>query len=131
MTTSVLADYIVSHQIVAKVVTYFFVLITSFEEFRNVTCNINTNYTWVILKYKNILHVKLKNVLKRKHKVIIPRLTKVYEKSVGWCAKIQDQVRSWVHRRLVDGCLKSFHLSSSSYEMNVTDVPREQFFFLE
>lgn len=40
MTTSVLADYIVSHQMVAKVVTYFLVLIISFEEFGNATCNI-------------------------------------------------------------------------------------------
>jgi len=55
MTTSALADYIVSHQMVAKVVTYFLVLITPLEEFGNVTCNINTNYTWIFLKYKNIL----------------------------------------------------------------------------
>lgn len=128
MTTSVLADYIVSHQIVAKVVTYFLVLITSFEEFRNVTCNINTNFTWIILKYKNILYVKLKNRLKRKHKGITPRPRKVSEKSLGRCAKIQDQVSGWVHCRLVGGCLKSFHLSSSSYEINITAISREQVF---
>lgn len=43
MTTTVLADYIVSHQMVAKVVTYFLVLVILFEEFGNVTYNINTN----------------------------------------------------------------------------------------
>lgn len=41
MTTSVLADYIVSHQMVAKVVTYFLVLIILFEEFGNATWNLN------------------------------------------------------------------------------------------
>lgn len=41
MTTSVLADYIVSHQMVAKVVAYFLVLIILFEKFGNATWNIN------------------------------------------------------------------------------------------
>lgn len=41
MTTSVLADYTVSHQMVAKVVTYFLVLIISFAEFGNATWKTN------------------------------------------------------------------------------------------
>lgn len=41
MTTSVLADYTVSHQMVAKVVTYFLVLIISFTEFENATWKTN------------------------------------------------------------------------------------------
>lgn len=55
MTTSVLADYIVSHQMVAKVVTYFLVLIISFAEFGNATWNINDkilHMVSIVLKYK-------------------------------------------------------------------------------
>ena len=67
MTTSVLADYIVSHQMVAKVVTYFLVLIISFEEFGNAAWNINDkilHMVKIVLKYKRILHAKLRTRLR-------------------------------------------------------------------
>lgn len=67
MTTSELADYIVSHQMVAKVVTYFLVLIILFEEFGNATWNIHDeilHMVRIVLKHERILHVKLSTRLR-------------------------------------------------------------------
>lgn len=67
MTTSELADYIVSHQMVAKVVTYFLVLIILFEEFGNATWNRNDEILHavrIVLKHEGILHVKLSTRLR-------------------------------------------------------------------